>query len=78
VTNDEMAMAMKDIPDDVARHILGALEADAASALEDAIGRLGRVRRRDVETAQREVIEELAQLDKAGEVVIARPGEVID
>jgi flagellar motor switch protein FliM len=78
VSTDEMAMAMKDVPDEVARHILGALEADVAGELEESIGRLGRVRRQDVDTAQREVIEELRQLEEAGEVIVARPEEMLE
>ncbi len=78
VSTEELALAMKGIPSEVAEHITAALDDDAAERLVQAIDNLGRVRRRDVESAQRDLIEELRQLEQAGEVVVARPDEVIE
>ena len=78
VSTEELALAMKGIPSEVADHITAALNDEEAEALGLAIDDLGRVRRRDVESAQRDMIEELRQLEQAGEVVVARPDEVIE
>jgi hypothetical protein len=78
VSVEEMAPAMKDVQADVASHILNALDEDTAAALQAAIDATGRVRRRDVEAAQRELIEELRVLEESGEIVVGRPDEVID
>ncbi|MCK4516013.1 MAG: hypothetical protein KAU31_12190, partial [Spirochaetaceae bacterium] len=78
VSTEELALAMKGIPSEVTDHITAALDDEAAEALGLAIDNLGRVRRRDVESAQRDMIEELRQLEQAGEVVVARPDEVIE
>lgn len=75
---NEMALAMKDVEHDVCDHIIGALDEDAARALTSALSSVGRVRRRDVEAAQRDLIEELRQLEAAGEVVVARPDEMLE
>ncbi|MEE8440892.1 MAG: FliG C-terminal domain-containing protein [Spirochaetia bacterium] len=78
VSTEELALAMKGIPSEVAEHITAALDDDATEGLGHAIDNLGRVRRRDVEAAQHDMVEELRQLERAGEVVVARPDEVIE
>lgn len=78
VSVEEIALAMKGVEQEVAAHILGAIDPDDADELSRRIGELGPVRRSAVETAQRDLIEELRQLEEAGEVVIARPEEVVE
>jgi len=78
VSTEELALAMKGMPLEVSDHISAALNDEEAEALGLAIDNLGRVRRRDVESAQRDMIEELRQLEQSGEVVVARPDEVIE
>ena len=75
---DELALALKGVSRDVVSHILGALDDELVAAIEEAEGGLGRVRRSDVEAAQHDVIEELRRLEEAGEVVVARPDEVVE
>ncbi len=75
---DELALAMKGVQKDVVAHILGALDEEHAAAIGDAEATIGRVRRLDVEAAQRDVIEELRRLEERGEVVVARPEEVVE
>jgi flagellar motor switch protein FliG len=75
---DELALAMKGVAGEVASHILGALDEQTAAAIERAEQALGRVRRSDVESAQRDVIEELRLLEQRGEVVVARADEVVE
>ncbi|MFW5729986.1 MAG: FliG C-terminal domain-containing protein, partial [Spirochaetota bacterium] len=72
------ALALKGVSKEVTSHILGALTDEQAAAVEEAESALGRVRRSDVEAAQRDVIEELSRLEEAGEVVIARPDEMVE
>lgn len=78
VSIEEMALAMKEVEADVATHILDALDEKTAAALKQAIDATGRVRRRDVEAAQREMIEELRVLEEAGEVLVGRPDEMVE
>ena len=78
VSADELALALKGVSRDVVSHILKALDDELVAAIEEAEGSLGRVRRSDVEAAQHDVIEELRRLEEAGEVVVARPDEVVE
>ena len=78
VSTEELAMAMKGIPEEVSHHIMASLESQYAEDLAEVIESIGRVRRKDVESAQRDLIEELRALEQAGEVVVARPDEVIE
>ncbi|MFW5745436.1 MAG: FliG C-terminal domain-containing protein [Spirochaetota bacterium] len=75
---EELALALKGAARDVVSHVLGALDDEQVAAIEEADGGLGRVRRSDVEAAQHDVIEELRRLEEAGEVVVARPDEVVE
>lgn len=75
---DELALALKGVSKDVSSHVLGALREEDVAAVEAADAALGRVRRKDVETAQRDVIEELRRLEESNEVVVARPDEVVE
>ncbi len=75
---DELALALKGVPREVAAHILGALDEERVGAIEQAEASLGRVRRSDVESAQHDLIEELRRLEERGEVVIAGADEVVE
>ena len=75
---DEIALALKGVPREVAAHILGALDEERVAAIEQADASLGRVRRSDVESAQHDLIEELRRLEDRGEVAVARPDEVVE
>lgn len=78
VSVDEMALALKGVEKEVSAHILGALDSADADEVSSRTKSLGPARRRDVEAAQRDLIEELRQLEEAGEVVVARPEEVVE
>ncbi|HKJ84659.1 MAG TPA: FliG C-terminal domain-containing protein [Spirochaetia bacterium] len=78
VGSEELALALKGVQKEVIAHILGALDEELVAAIEEAETTIGRVRRSDVEAAQREVIEELRRLEERGEVVVARPDEVVE
>lgn len=75
---DEWALALKGVPREIVSHILGAMGEDQVAAIHEAESVLGRTRRSDVESAQREIIEELRTLEERGEVVVARPDEVVE
>ena len=75
---DEWALALKGVPREIVSHILGAMDEDQVAAIHEAESALGRTRRSDVESAQREIIEELRTLEERGEVVVARPDEVVE
>lgn len=78
VSVEELALAMKGVQEEVASHITSALDEKTVTSLREAEYTLGPVRRRDVEAAQRDMIEELRQLEKSGEVIVARPDEVVE
>lgn len=78
VTPEELALAMKGVAKEVVSHILNALSDEHVAQVEAAEASIGRTRRADVEAAQREIIEELRRLEEEGEVVIARPDEVVE
>ncbi|MFW6248033.1 MAG: FliG C-terminal domain-containing protein, partial [bacterium] len=78
VEPEELALAMKGVVREVSSHILSALGDEQAAAIERAETSLGRVRRQDVDEARRAIIEELRLLEKAGEVVVARPEDVVE
>jgi flagellar motor switch protein FliM len=74
----EFALALKGVAGEVADHIVRGLPDEYVAMVNEADESLGRVRRRDVEAAQREIIEELRRLEEDGEVVVARPDEVVE
>ena len=78
VAPEEFAMALKSTLDQVREHILSALDPDFSTSVKVVASKLGPVRLRDVETSQREIIEELRLLEQAGEVIVARPGDLVE
>lgn len=74
----EFAVALKRTPDQVREHILSAFESEYSESVLAATADLGRVRLKDVEAAQHDIVEELRQLEEAGEVVIARPDDLVE
>ncbi|MFP4378347.1 MAG: FliG C-terminal domain-containing protein [Spirochaetales bacterium] len=78
LSDEELALALKGVSKEVSSHLLGALPEERVAGIEAADAALGRVRRIDVEEAQRAAIEELRVLEERGEVVIGRAGEVVE
>ena len=72
VDNKTLAMAMKGTPPEVFNKIMKNLSAKAAELLKDDIEVLGPVRIRDVEQAQREIVNIIRQLEDQGEIIISR------
>lgn len=72
VDNKTLAMAMKGAQPDLISTIMKNLSAKAAELLQDDIDVLGPVRIRDVEQAQREIVNIIRELEDGGEIIISR------
>lgn len=72
VDNKTLAMALKGTAAEVATKVMRNLSQKAAELLKDDIEVLGPVRIRDVEQAQREIVNIIRQLEDQGELVISR------
>ena len=77
VAPEEWAIALKGVPQNVSKHVYSSFSEDQAAAVEAVEQTLGPVRRSEVEATQREIIEELRQLEEAGEVKIAREDDTL-
>jgi flagellar motor switch protein FliG len=72
VDNKTLAMALKGTAPEVSQKVMRNLSQKAAELLKDDIEVLGPVRIRDVEQAQREIVNIIRQLEDQGELVISR------
>lgn len=72
VDNKTLALAMKGAAPDISDRLMKNLSQKAAELLKDDIDVLGPVRIRDVEQAQREIVNIVRQLEDAGEIIISR------
>lgn len=74
VDNKTLALALKGTASEVLDKVMRNLSQKAAAILKEDMDVLGAVRVRDVEQAQREIVNIIRQLEDQGEVVIARGG----
>jgi flagellar motor switch protein FliG len=72
VDNKTLALAMKGTTLDIGDRLMKNLSQKAAELLKDDIDVLGPVRIRDVEQAQREIVNIIRQLEDSGEIIISR------
>lgn len=72
VDNKTLAMAMKGANPEMSERLMRNLSQKAAELLRDDMDVLGPVRIRDVEQAQRELVNIVRQLEDAGEIIISR------
>jgi flagellar motor switch protein FliM/flagellar motor switch protein FliG len=72
------ALAMKTVQEDVKEKIYELMEADQAEDIRKRLANPARVRIRDVETAQEDIIELLKHLEESGKLTVGRGGEVVD
>ncbi|NMP23548.1 flagellar motor switch protein FliG [Sulfobacillus harzensis] len=72
VDNKTLAMALKGTAQDIVSRIMKNLSQKAAELLKEDIEVLGPVRIRDVEQAQREIVNIIRQLEDQGEIIISR------
>ncbi len=77
IAPEEWAIALKGVPQNVSKHIYSSFSEEHAGAVEDVERTLGPVRRSEVESTQREIIEELRRLEEAGEIKIAREDDTL-
>ncbi len=75
-----MALALKATSEDLKEKIFRNMSERAADMLKDELQYLGPVRVRDVENAQKEILDVVRQLEADGEITISRgeEEEVID
>jgi len=74
VDNKELAMALKGAGPELMKHIRANMSERAGSALEEEIELLGAVRVKDVQASQQAIMQEVRQLEDAGEIVVRREG----
>lgn len=70
VDTKDLALALKGASDEVRDQVFGAMSQRAASALTQEMEFLGPARLKDVEEAQRSIVNEIRRLEEAGEIVI--------
>jgi flagellar motor switch protein FliG len=72
VDSRSLATALKPVSDTLKSKILSGLSKRAAEAIEEEIGFLGKVKAKDVEAAQRSIIEIVRRLEAEGQIEIAQ------
>ncbi|MFB6356245.1 MAG: flagellar motor switch protein FliG [bacterium] len=75
VDEEELALALKAVDDNVKNKILDNMSSRAANMLEEELEFMGPVRVQDVEEAQQDIVNVIRRLEEEGEVVVARGGE---
>lgn len=75
IDSNTMALALKATSEDLKEKIFRNMSERAADMLKDELQYLGPVRVRDVEGAQKEILEVVRQLEADGEIQISRGGE---
>ena len=74
VENNEIALALKGVKEDVAEAIFRNLSSRLAEMIREDIEYMGPVKMKDVEEAQQNVVNKVRELEERGEIVIARAG----
>ena len=75
VSKEDLALALKGASDEVKEKIFKNMSKRAAEALKEDMDYMGPVRVKDVEEAQRKIVNIIRKLDEAGEIIISRGGE---
>jgi flagellar motor switch protein FliG len=71
----DLPLALKGVSAELRERFLRVLSADAAEIVRDTMETMGRVPRRDVEAAQRRIVDAARRLEAEGKVVLRRGGE---
>ena len=74
VDNNEIALALKGVKEDVSDAIFRNLSSRLAEMIKEDIEYMGPVKMKDVEEAQQNVVNKVRELEERGEIVIARAG----
>jgi len=75
VDTKELALALKNVGEEVANKVFRNMSKRAASMLQEEMEFMGPVRLRDVEAAQQRIVNIIRELESRGELIIARAGE---
>ncbi len=75
VATDKLTIALRGAPDAVLDAVFGGLSSRAADLIRDDIANMGHVRKQDVETARREVVEAALRLEDEGKLSLGREEE---
>lgn len=70
---EDILMSLKGVQDEIAAFVWSCLPASELPRLKEAFGAMGAVRLRDVEAAQRRVVETIRALEEEGRIVITGP-----
>ncbi len=75
VDQDELALALKAVDENVKEKIFDNMSNRAAGMIREELEYMGPVRVRDVEEAQQQIVNVIRRLEEEGEVVVARGGD---
>ena len=75
VDQSDLAVALKGASLELRQHVRASMSQRAAGALEDEMEIMGPVKLRDVEAAQRRILESARELEQGGELVVQREGD---
>ncbi len=75
VDQDELALALKAVDQNVKQKIFDNMSKRAAGMIKEELEYMGPVRVRDVEEAQQQIVNVIRRLEEEGEVVVARGGD---
>lgn len=75
VDQDELALALKAVDEEVKEKVLDNMSNRAAGMIREELEYMGPVRVRDVEEAQQQIVNVIRRLEEEGEVVVARGGD---
>jgi flagellar motor switch protein FliM len=75
---EDFAISMKQTAAEVSAHLRGILGDEEMDTLAQLSAEIGAVRLKDVDAAKMRIVEVLRELDEAGQVVVARPGEMVE
>jgi len=66
----ELAIALKNAPQEIIEHFKNHMSSNAAQILLDEISYLGKLREKDVECVKGKIVETIIELEKRGEIII--------
>jgi flagellar motor switch protein FliM len=78
VNSDDLARAMKATPEEVRAFLWECMSKSDAEKIKARLDELGRVRLHDVEESQQRIVAKIRVMEENGEIVVARPGEMIE
>jgi flagellar motor switch protein FliM len=77
VDREDLLIALKTVDEPVREHILKNMPESDLKEVKSAFKRLGRIRLKEVESAQQRIVSTIRELEEAGAIVVARPDELV-